>query len=276
VRTDALLAELQDLLGSRLEATWLLQEVAHLGSDEQAAVARGLAGRRLTGEPLQYVLGHWPFRELDLVVDDRALVPRPETEQLVGLALDRLVGTRGPDAVGVDLGCGTGAIALSLATEGRATVGQLVVHATDLDAGALDLAQLNARRAGVEGVQFHLGSWYAALPSALRGRVAVLCSNPPYVAARERPSLARELDFEPQLALVAEDGTDGTPGFGAVEHVIAGSPTWLRPGGWLLVEHGEAHRGPAIAFAVAAGLVHVEDIEDLSGRPRFLVGMAPP
>jgi release factor glutamine methyltransferase len=274
VATDELLAELSELLGAR-EATWVAEEVAHVAAEERGTTALEMAERRLAGEPLQYVLGHWPFRGLDLLVDERALVPRPETEQLVGIALERLGSFVGPEAVAVDLGCGTGAIALSLATEGTTLVDELIVHATDLDPGALELAQLNAARVGVTSVRFHLGSWYRALPAALQGRVALLCSNPPYVAASERASLARELDFEPDRALVAEDGSEGTAGFGAVEHVIAASPTWLRRGGWLLVEHGETHGDAALSVARAAGLVHVEDLIDLSGRPRFLVGAAP-
>jgi len=180
---------------------------------ERAAAARAMARRRAGGEPLQYVLGHWPFRELDLVVDHRALIPRPETEVLVGLALDRLAvrhaGGRAP-AVVVDLGCGTGAIALSIATE----------------APARDVV--------------------------------------------ERPSLARELDFEPELALVADDSSDGTPGLAAVAAVIEGAPAWLAPGGVLLVEHGDTQRAGALALAAAAGLVDVRDHDDLAGRPRVL------
>jgi release factor glutamine methyltransferase len=271
VAPEPLLDELAATLGSRREASWVLEEAASRVG-ERAAAARAMARRRAGGEPLQYVLGHWPFRELDLVVDHRALIPRPETEVLVGLALDRLAvrhaGGRAP-AVVVDLGCGTGAIALSIATEAPARDVVVEVHATDVADDALELAEHNAARVGA-AVQLHRGSWYEALPEALRGRVDVLCANPPYVSARERPSLARELDFEPELALVADDSSDGTPGLAAVAAVIEGAPAWLAPGGVLLVEHGDTQRAGALALAAAAGLVDVRDHDDLAGRPRVL------
>jgi release factor glutamine methyltransferase len=271
VAPEPLLDELAALLGSRQEATWVLEEAAAHDGDA-ATVARAMAQRRASGEPLQYVLGHWPFRALDLVVDRRALIPRPETEVLVGLALDRLAARRRPvgvAAVVVDLGCGTGAIALSVGTEAPARGVAVEVHATDVARSALELAAHNAARVGAE-LSFHLGSWYEALPASLHGRVDVLCSNPPYVAARDRASLARELDFEPEVALVAADASDGTPGLAAVAAVVEDAPRWLAPGGVLLVEHGDVQGDGAVSLAEAAGLVEVRDHHDLAGRPRVL------
>jgi release factor glutamine methyltransferase len=267
VTPEALVDELAAALGSRREATWVLEEARSRGG-EAAATARALAARRATGEPLQYVLGHWPFRELDLLVDDRALVPRPETEGLVGLALERLA-DRGDRPVAADLGCGTGAIALSLAVEAPVGVNP-ELHATDVDPDALALARANAARVGADGVNFHLGSWYAALPATLRGRLDVCCANPPYVGAAERRGLARELDFEPELALVAADGADGTPGLAAIEAVVTGAVEWLAPGGTLLVEHGDSHGHAVTSLAARCGLEVVDDHEDLAGRPRVL------
>ena len=124
-------------------------------------------------------------------------------------------------------------------------------------------------------MSFHRGSWYGALPAALRGRLDVCCANPPYVAVAERPGLARELDFEPESALVAADGEDGTPGFGDVEIVVAGALGWLAPRGVLLVEHADTHREAATSLARRCGLIVVADHDDLAGRPRVLEARAP-
>jgi release factor glutamine methyltransferase len=270
VATEQLVDELSELLGSRREARWVVAEVAHLDAGEAPARARAMAQRRQCGEPLQYVFGHWPFRTLDLVVDARALVPRPETEQLVDLALDALDSLETRAAIACDLGCGCGAIALSLASEGLHCVANLEIHATDVDPSALELAAQNARLFDLDTVSFHLGSWYDALPASLRGRMDLVCANPPYVSSTERRTLARELDFEPDLALVSDDGTDGTAGFGDVERVIVGAGEWLAPGGWLFVEHGDRHGVAAANAASRAGLTDVVDHDDLSGRPRIL------
>jgi release factor glutamine methyltransferase len=274
VATDALLDELTATLGSRTEARWLLEELDGIQDAARAARARTLAARRAAGEPLQYVLGHWPFRGLDLLVDARALVPRPETELLVGIAVERVV-ARGDGAVVCDLGCGTGAIALSLEAEARAAGVNAEVHASDVAHAALELARRNAARLGAGEVAFHRGSWYEALPSSLRGRVDLCCANPPYVGRVERLALAVELDFEPEVALVAADGADGTPGFAAIETVLTGAREWLVPGGTLLVEHGATQRDAATALAARLGLVEVVDHEDLAGRPRVLEARAP-
>jgi release factor glutamine methyltransferase len=276
VAVEALLEELTATLGSRHEARWVLAELAtREGDDAQhAALARGLAARRVTGEPLQYLLGHWPFRDLDLLVDPRALIPRPETEVLVDLALTQLV-ARGHGAVACDLGCGTGAIALALAIEAARAGIDVELFATDLDSDALELASANAARVGAERVTLHRGSWYEALPTDLCGRVDVCCSNPPYISHVERRTLSRELDFEPQLALVADDGSDGTPGFAAIESVITGAREWLAPHGTLFVEHADKHRDAASALAVRCDLVVVADHDDLAGRPRVLEAMMP-
>jgi release factor glutamine methyltransferase len=274
VAPDALHDELAATMGSRAEARWLLEDLGGPDVAPRATRARALAARRAAGEPLQYVLGHWPFRGLDLLVDARALIPRPETEVLVGLAVPRVVAS-GDGAIACDLGCGTGAIALSLSAEVRAAGREVAVHATEVDDDALALARLNAARVGAVGVSFRHGSWFDALPASLRGRVDVCCSNPPYVAVAERRALARELDFEPELALVADDGADGTPGFGAVEAVVTGAREWLAPGGTLLVEHAATHRDAATSLATRCGLVVVADHDDLAGRPRVLEARSP-
>lgn len=220
--------------------------------------------RRAAGEPLQYVLGRWGFRTLDLLVDRRVLIPRPETEVVAGLALDALTG---PGVV-VDLGTGSGAIALSFAAERWP---QVEVWATDASPDALAVARANlaglGRRAAV--VRLVEGDWFEALPTDLRGRVDVVVSNPPYVASGEAlpPEVA---DWEPGGALVA-----GPTGFEAVERIVAEAPTWLAPGGTLVVEIGETQFDAAVALAQAAGLTAPRIEPDLAARPRALVAHRP-
>ena len=191
---DPLFDELTGVLESRREARWLLDDLGDVPPEARRERAMELADRRAAGEPLQYVLGHWPFRTIDLLVDRRALIPRSETEQLLELALGALLDA-GEGAVACDLGCGSGAIALSIAVESRALGTNVDVLATDVSSDALELARRNAERSGARGVTFYEGTWFDAIPLAYEGAIAVIASNPPYVAAAERPHLARELDF---------------------------------------------------------------------------------
>jgi release factor glutamine methyltransferase len=262
-----------------VEARRIVEEVAGLDGAELVlrlddtvtplAQARwsSLVARRATGEPLQYVLGSWSFRSLDLFVDRRVLIPRPETEWVVEVALgelDRLAGDR-PCTV-VDLGTGSGAIALAIAAERwpRATV-----VATDRSSDALLVASANLAGLGRRGttVTFAHGDWYDALPGALGGAVDLVVSNPPYVAAHERTALPAEIaDWEPMDALVS-----GPSGLEAIEVVVAGAPAWLRRPGALVVEIGDTQAEAAVALASAAGFSSSEVRPDLSGRPRALV-----
>lgn len=252
---------LADRLGSPAEARWLAR-YAPPGRLEE------LVARRLAGEPLQYVLGSWAFRTLELAVDRRALIPRPETEQVVEVALD-LLGDR-PRPVVVDLGTGSGAIALSVAAERPGAE----VWATDADPAALALAAENRERTGAP-VTLRCGSWYGALPDELRRRVDLVVSNPPYVSEDEWPGLDAEVRCEPFGALVAGPGSDGTPGLAAVEAVLAGAPAWLAPGGWVVVELAPHQAPPAAAAARRAGLEDVGVARDLAGRQRAVTARAP-
>ena len=219
-----------------------------------------MVARRAGGEPLQYVLGRWAFRTLDLYVDRRVLIPRPETEVVAGLAIDALPA----DGVFVDLGTGSGAIALSAAAERWPAI---EVWATDRSSDALAVARANlaalGRRAAV--VRLVEGDWYAALPAELRGRVDVLVSNPPYVAADD-PLPAAVADWEPRAALVP-----GPTGLEAIERIVAEAPDWLAPDGTLVVEIGETQGDAVLAFAAQAGFAEAEVAPDLAGRDRALV-----
>lgn len=283
---------LADRLGSAIEARWLMEEVlgrgpvaGSVGTDQQQ-VLRDLVDRRLAGEPLQYVLGNWAFRTLDLAVDHRALIPRPETEQVVEVALAELRGLGDPSPaarsdgqrpVVVDLGTGTGAIALSLAVETGAAV-----WAVDRDPEALTLAAANldrvaATRPDVPGrVTLCLGDWFAGLPVGLRGQVHLVVANPPYVAEAEWPDLDPEVRREPHQALVAGDGSDGTPGLADVEAVLRGAADWLARPGAVVVELAPHQARPGAVLAEAAGFTDVRIERDLAGRDRAVVGRVPP
>lgn len=242
-----------------MEAKWIIDRAG------DAEAARALCARRLAGEPLQYVLGTWDFRTIELEVSPAALIPRPETEQLVEHALGVLPAA-GPLRI-VDLGCGTGAIGLSLAAElaARATV-----TCTELSTDALGLARRNAARLGLD-VSFVHGSWFDALDQRSLGGFDLVISNPPYVARRFADSLDPVLNFEPDMALFAEDVVAGPPGFADVAHLIQCAPAWLAPGGWLALEMAETQVAHAIGAARRAGLVDVRGFLDLAGSPRGIL-----
>jgi release factor glutamine methyltransferase len=232
-----------------------------------------LVERRATDEPLQYVLGRWGFRRLDLLVDRRVMIPRPETEQVVEVALEelcRLSSLRnGIDPVIVDLGTGSGAIALSLALEW----GKGAVWATDRSPDALAVAKANLAGLGGEPatrVRVVEGWWWSALPVALRGRVSLAVSNPPYVTTAEMARLPVVVaDWEPPLALEGgEDGLDPT------REIIGRALDWLSRPGTLVVEIAPGQAAAAASLADAAGFTAVEVRPDLAGRERVLVARA--
>jgi release factor glutamine methyltransferase len=288
VTRGELIAELAVLLGARHEARFIVEEV--LGSTPsfggqavgtaEADAARSLAALREGGEPLQYVLGHWAFRSLDLLVDGRVLIPRPETEQVVEVALGELrrLATAAPTIV--DAGTGSGAIALSLATElaDRCPEGRL--WATDASPEALAVARANLGRVrGQQGghvlpVTLVEGSWLDPLPPALQGRVDLIVANPPYVAAETWPDLPEVVRREPRGALVAGPGTDGTPGLGEVEEVLSQAWMWLARPGVVVIELAPQQSEAALEMARHLGYVDVGVERDLARRPRTLVGRA--
>jgi len=236
------------------------------------AMARfeSMVARRAAGEPLQYVVGAWGFRGLDLLVDHRVLIPRPETEAVVEVALAELARRGGGGAVAVDLGTGSGAIALSLAVEAAPSE----VWATDRSADALAVARANLAGTGGRAaavVRLAEGDWYGALPAGLAGRVDLVVANPPYLAEAEWAGLPTEVAaWEPRPALVA-----GPTGLEQVDAVVAGAAAWLAPGGALVVELAPHQADPAVAAAGSAGLVDAEVRPDLAGRPRVLVARRP-
>lgn len=251
------------------EARWIVERAAgdpfRVVAEQPATVRshhhwRLMVERREQGEPLQYVLERWPFRTLELFLDRRVLIPRPETEVVVDAVLEEHTRVGGPV---VDLGTGSGAIALSVAVEHPGTE----VWGVERSPAALAVARANCtglgRRAGA--VRLVEGSWFDPLPDVLVGEVGVIVSNPPYVRESERldPVVA---DWEPTEAL-----RSGADGLDDVRAIVAGARRWLAPGGALVVEHG-ADQGPAAAdLARAAGYAQVRTGSDLAGRDRFLV-----
>jgi len=280
--------EAHQRLGDAREARWLTEEASGRPAPEwhEPATALGAARlwemveRRRAGEPLQYVIGHWPFRDLDLLVDRRVLIPRPETEITAEVALEEAVragARRGcPDPWGLpstyavaDLGTGSGALALALVTE----LPEAEVWATDADADALHVAGANLVGVGQAATRVRLaqGLWYEALPQALRERLVVIVANPPYVAEAEHAALPAEVrDHEPRSALVP-----GPRGTEALEHLLDGAPRWLAPGGALVLEMAPHHAAALTQRAQEIGYRQVEVRPDLTGRDRVLVARWP-
>lgn len=246
----------------------------HLGLDE-FATRRGVVafdamlGRRLAGEPLQYVVGRWGFRTLDLMVDRRVLIPRPETEVVAGLALAELARQQ-PVASSLraaDLGTGSGAIGLSLAAESPVSE----VWLSDRSADALAVARANLVGLGrtAERVTVVEGSWFDALPRALAGTFHVVVSNPPYIAASEElPSAV--VDWEPPDALVS-----GHRGTEALDVLVDGAGEWLVAGGALVLEMAPHQVEPVAERARSAGYADVDTAQDLAGRLRAVVARWP-
>ncbi len=261
-------------LHTRVQARWLCEEASGAFGEEfdevldlpvtERSVGHldAMLARLRTGEPLQYVLGHWSFRHLDLLVDRRVLIPRPETEWVAEVAL-QLAATMPRPCRCADLGTGSGALGLSLLHE--LPRGAAEVWLTDLDSDALDVARANAAGIGIAGAgaRFGLGSWWAALPADLRGTFSLVVSNPPYIADDDPAVEPAVRDWEPARALYA-----GADGLHAVRAVAAGAGEWLAPGGWLVLEIGTGQGQAVHALLEAAGLRDVEVRPDLAGHDR--------
>jgi release factor glutamine methyltransferase len=268
-----LVEELVGLGCERREARWLVEEFLIGGDLAEADVVRRAAARRLAGEPLQYIIGHWPFRSLDLDVDPRVLIPRPETEQLVDVALRHLAPTTAAPLI-LDLGCGSGAVGLSLLAELRDRGIVATVVAVDESLDALAVAKRNALKHRLLNISFVHSSWFATLDESLRGRVDLIVTNPPYVGLDEFETLDHVLRYEPLGALVAPDHA-GHAGFDDIATILDEGLSWLAPGGALVMEHGDQQRSAILEWATARGWAQPDDLDDLAGKPRHFVGRKP-
>lgn len=253
--------EAEILLGHVLDRSraWLFAHADFVLDDDARARFEHLLASRRYGEPVAYLIGHRGFWTLDLAVTPDVLIPRPETELLVELALERIPVDL--DCAVADLGTGSGAIALAIASERP----RARVLATDASAAALAVARGNAERLGIGNVDFVQGDWCVALGTRT---FSVIVSNPPYIVAAD-PHLAQgDLRFEPPAALASgEDGLD------AIRRIAATAPDHLDPGGWLLVEHGY-DQGPGVRELFAAhGLADVQTVSDLAGCDRIGLGL---
>ena len=254
-RVDAELLLAQALGRSR---TWLFAHSSDPVDARDEARFRELLARRAAGEPVAYLTGSQGFWTLDLAVTPATLIPRPETELLVELALARIP----PEAASriADLGTGSGAIALAIAKERR----RAQVIATDASEAALEVARANGARNGIGNIEFRAGDWCAPLAGET---FDLLASNPPYIADGD-PHLAQgDLRFEPPSAL-----SSGTDGLEAIRRIVTDARVHLERGGWLLLEHGWDQGKAVRALLSAGGYVDVATARDLEGRDRVSLG----
>jgi release factor glutamine methyltransferase len=275
-----MLAQTVESVGNAQEARWLCEHAAGVdgqefltAQDEHVTVSMAnslhdMVRRRLMGEPLQYVMKRWAFRHLDVFVDQRVLIPRPETETVVDIALSlatKRLQESSPICV-VDLGTGSGVIGLSMAYELPSESAQ--VWLTDASSDALDVARANIVGVGRKGdcVRVAEGSWWAALPTDLRGKVDIAVCNPPYIAEHDNEVADDVRKWEPHSALFAPNN-----GMADIEAVARGASEWLSVGGWLVLEIGY-QQGDAVREVLSeAHLADIEIRKDLAGRDRIAI-----
>jgi release factor glutamine methyltransferase len=247
---------------------WLLAHDTDEMSDATAQQFRALSLRRAAGEPLAYIVGSKEFFGLTLQVDARVLVPRPDTEALVQWALDLLqLPGMAPLPRILDLGTGSGAIALAIAHQLQVAGRPSQVVAVDTSADALDVARANAGRLGLP-VEFIQNHWLQEITEKIGGSFHLIASNPPYIASAD-PHLAA-LRHEPLQALTA-----GADGLDDIRQIIEQAPAHLQPGGWLLLEHGYDQADSVRALLARRGFLPVQSRRDLAGIERCSGGQWP-
>ncbi|TSA55252.1 MAG: peptide chain release factor N(5)-glutamine methyltransferase [Actinobacteria bacterium] len=267
-------------LGNAQEARWLCEHASGMDGHEfgaqqnelvTMACAKSLDAMvraRLSGMPLQYVMKRWAFRHLDVMVDERVLIPRPETEQLVQVALDLAITmkTQVPLQI-VDLGTGSGVIGLSIAFE--LGVDAANVWLTDASLDALDVARANMAGIGraAANVRVAHGSWWQALPNNLASTIDIAICNPPYIAHLDKEVASDVHDYEPHVALYADEN-----GLADLRSVIEGAPDWLKKSGWLVLEIGYQQGAVVNQMLCDSGFSSVAIHQDLAGRDRIAVG----
>lgn len=237
--------------------SWLIAFDEHELDDAQQAQLEVLLARRVQGEPIAHLVGEREFWSLPLRVSEATLIPRPDTEVLVEQALAHLPAH---PATLLDLGTGTGAIALALASERR----DCQVFGCDRIPAAVALAQENAQRLHIGNAHFQLSHWFRDLPAQ---RFDLIVSNPPYIDAADEHLQQGDVRFEPLSALVAEEA-----GLADLRFIIHSAPQWLRAHGWLLLEHGWQQGAAVRALMTEHGYQAVNTVNDYGGNPRVTSG----
>lgn len=252
--------EAKILLGYVLhrDRAWLAAHGDNPMTAREAKAFDALARRRRDGEPVAYLTGRREFYGLDLDVTPDVLIPRPETELLVDLALVRIDASEHAEVL--DLGSGSGAIALAIASERPKSA----VLGVDVSAAAVALARRNASRLNLGNVAFIESDWFSAVPNK---RYDAIIANPPYVEARDEHLREGDLRFEPPAALAA-----GEDGLNAIRVIIDGAAAYLSPGAWLLIEHGYDQADAVLAMLRDAQFSDVQSRRDLAGIPRTALG----
>lgn len=252
--------EAQVLLGQALNRSraWLISHGGDPLDPEQTAAFADLFERRWSGEPIAYILGEREFYSLNFKVTPAVLIPRPETELLVDLALARIPANRTCRVL--DLGTGSGAVAVTLALHRQ----RADVMAVDQSAAALEVARENAQRLGASNLRLIQSDWYSALAGET---FELIVSNPPYIAAAD-PHLGQgDLRFEPAAALAS-----GVDGLDDIRTIVRGAAVHLKPDGWLLFEHGYDQATACRQLLVQAGFEQVASAADLSSIERVSYG----
>ena len=276
--------ETTEKCGDRITARWLCEHASGAERDEfddilgERATTRCVAHldammqRLSTGEPLQYVMGRWAFRHLDVLVDARVLIPRPETELLVDIVLQHCsTRSRGDGKFLIaDVGTGSGVIGLSILAE--MPMDAVEVWMTDISEEAIHVARANAAGIGraATHARFSVGNWCEALPDEALRRFDVIASNPPYIALDDAHIETSVRAWEPHGALFSgDDGLDD------MRVLVGQAPRWLKPAGLLVVEMGHQQAHDVQKIFHEAGFVDVVLHRDLAGLDRFVSGIAP-
>lgn len=226
--------------------------------EEQLKRFEHILSRRIDGEPVAYIIGEREFWSLPLAVSPSTLIPRPDTERLVEIALDKAADTPGDI---LDLGTGTGAIAIALASE----LPQRKVWGVDLKTEAKELATRNAERLGFTNTEFHAGSWFEPIEAGTQ--FALIVSNPPYIEKTDPHLTQGDVRFEPLSALVAEEN-----GLADIKHIAKNALAYLMTGGWLMFEHGYDQGGAVREILSSLGYDQVETFKDYGDNDRVTIG----
>ncbi len=256
--TPRLEAEILLAHALQVSRTYLYAHADKLLSAQEVARFRALMAQRLLGKPVAYLVGEKEFWSLTLQVNELTLIPRPETELLVEAALARLP-VDSKDVV-IDLGTGSGAIALAIASERQ----QCQIIATDVSLAALEIAQQNAKNLHLAQIKFLQSHWFSNL---IGTRAFVIISNPPYIAEDDLYLEQNELRYEPQDALIS-----GIDGLDALRHIIQHAPFYLENSGWLLVEHGYNQGERVAQLFEQHNYIQITTHHDLAGLPRITAG----